>query len=104
MLVPEIIKKINSNKVVIKYGNDYVLLSYSDYYQHPETLAFICDEEGNVSNWLEVAGGSGMSASPSSAGAIPRSRKPFICPIWPNTSPSCTGVTTVTSGRWEPPP
>lgn len=61
MLVPEITKKINSDKVVVKYGDDYVLVSYSDYYQHPETLAFICDEEGNVSNWLEVAGGSGMT-------------------------------------------
>jgi hypothetical protein len=61
MLVPEITKKINSDKVVVKYGNDYVLVSHSDYYQHPETLAFICDEEGNVSNWLEVAGGSGMT-------------------------------------------
>lgn len=61
MLVPEITKKINSDKVVVKYGDDYVLVSYSDYYQHPETLAFICDEEGNVSNWLEVAGGSGYT-------------------------------------------
>ena len=29
MLVPEIIKKINSDKVVIKYGDDYVLLSHA---------------------------------------------------------------------------
>ena len=61
MLVPEILKKINSDKVVVKYGDDYVLLSHSDCPQHPETLAFICDEEGNVFNWLEVAGGSGMT-------------------------------------------
>ena len=29
MLVPEIVKKINSDKVVIKYGDDYVLLSHA---------------------------------------------------------------------------
>ena len=66
MLVPEIIKKINSNKVVIKYGNDYVLLSYAParedgYPQYPETLAFLCNEDGEVKSWTEVAGGSSMT-------------------------------------------
>ena len=68
MLVPEIIKKINSDKVVIKYGNDYVLLSHAParedgYPQWDETLAFICNEDGEVKNWTEVAGGSGMNIS-----------------------------------------
>ena len=68
MLVPEIVKKINSDKVVIKYGNDYVLLSHAParedgYPQWDETLAFICNEDGEVKNWTEVAGGSGMNIS-----------------------------------------
>lgn len=68
MLVPEIIKKINSDKVVIKYGDDYVLLSHAParedgYPQWDETLAFICNEDGEVKNWTEVAGGSGMNIS-----------------------------------------
>ena len=68
MLVPEIIKKINSDKVVIKYGNDYVLLSHAParedgYPQWDETLAFICNEDGEVKNWTEVAGCSGMNIS-----------------------------------------
>ena len=68
MLVPEIIKKINSDKVVIKYGNDYVLLSHvpareNGYPQYPETLGFLCNEDGEVKNWTEVAGGSYMEIS-----------------------------------------
>ena len=68
MLVPEIVKKINSDKVVIKYGNDYVLLSHAPakedgYPQWDETLAFLCNEDGEVKNWMEVAGGSGMNIS-----------------------------------------
>ena len=68
MLVPEIIKKINSDKVVIKYGNDYILLSHAParedgYPQWDETLAFLCNEDGEVKNLLEVAGGSGMNIS-----------------------------------------
>jgi hypothetical protein len=68
MLVPEIIKKINSDKVVVKYGNDYVLLSHAParedgYPQWDETLAFLCNEDGEVKNWTEVAGGSGMNIS-----------------------------------------
>ena len=68
MLVPEIIKKINSDKVVVKYGNDYVLLSHvpareNGYPQHSETLAFLCNEDGEVESWREVAGGSFMEIS-----------------------------------------
>ena len=68
MLVPEIVKKINSDKVVIKYGNDYVLLSHAParedgYPQWDETLAFLCNEDGEEKNWSEVAGGSGMNIS-----------------------------------------
>ena len=68
MLVPEIVKKINSDKVVIKYGDDYVLLSHAParedgYPQYSETLGFLCDEDGNVQSWTEVAGGSYMQIS-----------------------------------------
>ena len=68
MLIPEIIKKINSDKVVVKYGDDYVLLSHvpareNGYPQWDETLAFLCNEDGEVKNWTEVAGGSGMNIS-----------------------------------------
>ena len=67
-MIPEIYKKVNSNKVILKYGNDYILLSQVDPedggpFQHMETLAFLCDENGTVSNWTEVAGGSFMQIS-----------------------------------------
>ena len=67
-MIPEIYKKVNSRKIILKYGNDYILLSQVDPkdggpVQHMETLAFMCDENGKVSNWLEVAGGSFMQIS-----------------------------------------
>ncbi len=67
-MIPEIYKKVNSRKVILKYGDDYILLSQVDPedggpLQHMETLAFMCDESGKVSNWLEVAGGSFMQIS-----------------------------------------
>ena len=67
-MIPEIYKKVNSRKVILKYGNDYILLSQSDSedggpFQHMETLAFMCDESGTVSNWTEVDGGSFMQIS-----------------------------------------
>ena len=67
-MIPEIYKKVNSRKIILKYGNDYILLSQVDPedggpFQHMETLAFLCDENGTVSNWTEVAGGSFMQIS-----------------------------------------
>ncbi len=64
-MIPEIYKKVNSRKIILKYGNDYILLSQTDSedggpFQQMETLAFLCDENGTVSNWTEVAGGSFM--------------------------------------------
>lgn len=66
--VPEITKKISSSKVVAKYGEDYILIStaYSNadhvIPEVMETLAFICDEDGNVTSWRhEVAGGPYMT-------------------------------------------
>ena len=66
MLIPEITKKINNDKIVVKYGDDYVLLSHVParefgYPQYSETLAFLCNEDGEVKNWSEVAGGSAMT-------------------------------------------
>ena len=67
-MIPEIYKKVNSRKVILKYGDDYILLSQVDPedggpFQQMETLAFLCDENGTVSNWTEVAGGSFMQIS-----------------------------------------
>jgi len=67
-MIPEIYKKVNSRKIILKYGNDYILLSQVDPedggpFQQMETLAFLCDENGTVSNWTEVAGGSFMQIS-----------------------------------------
>ena len=65
--VPEIIKKIGNDKVVVKYGEDYILISTAypnaDHIipEVMETLAFICDEDGTVLSWLEVAGGPYMT-------------------------------------------
>ena len=67
-MIPEIYKKVNSRKIILKYGNDYILLSQTDSedggpFQQMETLAFLCDEDGEVKNWTEVAGGSYMQIS-----------------------------------------
>ena len=67
-MIPELYKTVNSCKVILKYGDDYILLSQVDPedggpFQHMETLAFLCDENGTVSNWTEVAGGSFMQIS-----------------------------------------
>lgn len=65
--VPEIIKNLSSDKVVVKYGEDYILIStaypHADWGvpQTTETLAFICNEDGNVTSWHEVAGGPYMT-------------------------------------------
>lgn len=65
--VPEIIKKISNDKVVVKYGEDYILISTAypnadwGVPQTTETLAFICDEDGKVSSWSEIAGGPYMT-------------------------------------------
>ena len=63
--VPEIVKQLNRDQVVIKYGDDYVLLSTANpedgQVRVPETLAFLCDEDGRVSDWMEVAGGTYMT-------------------------------------------
>lgn len=67
--VPEIVRKISSDKVVVKYGEDYVVLStvYPDPNQEfsipqvMETLAFVCNEDGDVESYHEVAGGPYMT-------------------------------------------
>ena len=62
----EIIRKKNSYQTIMKVGEEYVLISESGpeltdgMLEHPETLAFMCDEDGNVHSWTEVAGGSMM--------------------------------------------
>lgn len=67
VLIPEIVKKINSDQVVIKYGSDYFMLSTAHpsdeniFPKNVETLAFPCDEDGTVSSWHEVAGGPYMT-------------------------------------------
>ena len=66
MITPEVVRQINKNKTVIKYGKDYILISTalpseSGGIRYPETLAFLCSEEGEVHNWSEVAGGPHMS-------------------------------------------
>jgi hypothetical protein len=66
MMSVEIIKKKNSYQTIMKVGEEYVLISESGpeltdgAMEHPETLAFMCDEDGNVQSWTEVAGGSMM--------------------------------------------
>jgi len=62
----EIIRKKNSYQTILKVDDDYVLISESGpeltegALEHPETLAFLCDEDGEVKSWTEVAGGSMM--------------------------------------------
>lgn len=64
----EIIKRKNSYQIIAKVNEDFVLISesgpeVSPYTIYPEALAFLCDEDGNVSSWTEVAGGSMMQTS-----------------------------------------
>ena len=62
----EIIRKKNSHQTIMKVDDEYVLISESGpeltegMLEHVETLAFMCDEDGNVESWTEVAGGSMM--------------------------------------------
>ena len=63
----EIIRKKNSHQVIMKVDDDFVLITESGpeltegALEHPETLAFLCDEDGKVKNWSkQVAGGSMM--------------------------------------------
>ena len=63
MMNVEIIKRKNSYQTIMKVGEEYVLIFESGPdggLEHPETLAFMCDEDGNVQSWTEVAGGSMM--------------------------------------------
>ena len=68
MMNIEIIRKKNSHQIIAKVNDDYVLISesgpeVSSAVSYPETLAFLCDSDGNVSSWTEVAGGSMMQIS-----------------------------------------
>tara|TARA_R110000751_G_C13528386_1_gene453578 strand:+ start:342 stop:602 length:261 start_codon:yes stop_codon:yes gene_type:complete len=62
----EIIRKKNHHQTIMKVDDEYVLISESGpevtegWLEHSETLAFLCDEDGNVKSWTEVAGGSMM--------------------------------------------
>tara|TARA_R100001244_G_scaffold105130_1_gene78000 strand:- start:203 stop:463 length:261 start_codon:yes stop_codon:yes gene_type:complete len=62
----EIIRKKNSHQTIMKVGDEYVLISETGpeltegFVEHPETLAFLCDEDGNVESWTALAGGSMM--------------------------------------------
>ena len=64
----EIIKRKNSQQIIAKVNDDYVLISESgpeasSAFSYPETLAFLCDEDGNVQSWTACAGGSMMQIS-----------------------------------------
>ena len=62
----EIIRKKNSHQTIMKVDEEYVLISESGpeltegMMEHVETLAFLCDEDGNVQSWRACAGGSMM--------------------------------------------
>lgn len=62
----EIIRKKNSHQTIMKVDEEYVLISESGpeltegMLEHVETLAFLCDEDGNVQSWTACAGGSMM--------------------------------------------
>ena len=62
----EIIRKKNSYQTIMKVGEEYVLISESGpeltegTLEHVETLAFLCDENGNVKNWSKVVAGGSM--------------------------------------------
>ena len=62
----EIIRKKNSHQTIMKVDEEYVLISESGpeltegMLEHVETLASLCDEDGNVQSWTACAGGSMM--------------------------------------------
>lgn len=50
--------------VLVKAGEDhYVVSSVTPIIGGPETLVFAADEQGEVTDWGEVAGGRGLSRS-----------------------------------------
>ena len=61
MAYVKIIKKINEERLLVTIDGKHALLSRSDSFDAPETLAFWSDENGQVSRWREIAGAPHMS-------------------------------------------
>ena len=58
-----IVKFQNLDKVILEHQNRYFLASFSDVpYSGPEVLVFQSDEQGNVTDWIEVDGGRGYKS------------------------------------------
>lgn len=57
----KIVRKIDSRQVMIECDNKYYVVSESLPGWVPvETLVFPCDENGEITNWIEVAGEIGV--------------------------------------------
>lgn len=58
----EFVKELSPRQVLIRYYNDYYLVSESkpDSFVPLETLVFACDEDGEVSDWIEIDGEIGI--------------------------------------------
>lgn len=53
----EFVKELNPRQALIRYCNDYYLVTESKpEFSQLETLVFACDEDGHVNDWIEVDG------------------------------------------------
>lgn len=62
----EVIGPVNESargdQVLVRRGDDFfVVSSVNAPFSGPETLVFPADKHGNVTDWMQVAGGRGMS-------------------------------------------
>ena len=57
----EIIKKINEEKLLVTVDGKHAIISRSEAFDAPETVAFWSDENGQVSRWREIAGAPNMN-------------------------------------------
>ena len=57
----EIIKKINEEKLLVTVDGKHAIISHTEAFDAPETLAFWSDEDGSVSRFREIAGAPNMN-------------------------------------------
>jgi hypothetical protein len=55
------LKDYNGRACLVRKGEEYFVVSSVSVLGTPETLVFRADAEGDITEWLEVAGGKHMS-------------------------------------------
>lgn len=60
----EIVRELdgfNGRACLVKRDEEHFVVSSVNAFLGPETLVFPCDEHGEISSWIEVAGGQNVS-------------------------------------------